>query len=132
MLLTSLLTRYITIAFCVIGFAVLASFPGRHKEEGPDDEEQDVKPFPLKWMSYGAMACASLAAILSFVAAFWQHLSSSTVVTMAEALTYGVVGGRVGTVAMVLGWGCAGFTALTFLGLLIMILTLRALDRITA
>jgi hypothetical protein len=72
----------------------------------------------------------TLSSLLIFVSVFWQHIASSAAVTMGQSLSYGTVKGKVGTVAMVLGWGSVLVNILSALAILIMVLSIRVLSQI--
>jgi hypothetical protein len=131
--LTSDLNRFISIAFAIISFVALATFPGRYKEVVPDTgSEIDINPFPSRPIIRFALACSIVASILAFVSALWQHLSSSTAKVMTHALTYGTTTGQVGKAAMVLGWGGAIWSALPVIGLAVMLMSMTVIESLMA
>ena len=79
-------------------------------------------------MSYVVLAVLTLASLLVFVSVFWQHIASASTVTLGQSLSYGNVKGKVGTVAMVLGWGAVFLEALAAVAMVVMILSIRVLS----
>ncbi|TGO07788.1 hypothetical protein BTUL_0247g00170 [Botrytis tulipae] len=100
---------------------------GRHDEENLADVEREVIPFPSRLSSNWALIVIVLASLLSFVSAFWQHISSGTGASMVRSLSYGTIRTVVGPAAMALAWGSVFFLFLTTFGLLLMILSIKAL-----
>ena len=111
---------------------LLATFPNWHKEsDGTTGSLVDVKPFPSRPVSQVALTVSSVATVLLLVAGLWQHVGSVGAAAMAEMANYGNVKTDIGIVAVAMAW--AGFTLTTIvsMGLLILILSIRALDRLT-
>ena len=75
-----------------------------------------MKPFPSRPVSQIALAASALAAVLALVSMMWQ---------------YRTVKSGVGTVSLALGWTGFALMALTAIGLLVMILSIRILDQLT-
>lgn len=115
------------LVLALIATAGLATFPGWHKEENSNGSERDVKPFPSAPVSRWCAALTGLAAGLFHVSAFWQHVSIAAVISTASILTYEAIEVKVGSVAIALGWTSAFLTSISFLGLVIMILSIRVL-----
>jgi hypothetical protein len=87
-----------------------------------------VKPFPSRPVSYIVLALLILASLLIFVSVYWQHIASSAAVTMGQSLSYGTVKGKVGAVAMVLGWGSVFLDILAGVAMYVMILSIKVLS----
>jgi hypothetical protein len=129
-LFSGLLFMALVLAFLCILF--LATFPNWHEmSNGSTGSLVDVKPFPSRAVSQVALTVSSVAAVLLLVAGLWQHVGSVGAAAMAEMANYGNVETDIGTVAVAMAW--AGFTLTTIvsMGLLILILSIRALDRLT-
>lgn len=107
------------------------TFPGWHEEIDDDGSERDVKPFPSRHWSYTATILSTLASILALLSMLWQHVASVTFVTNVENMTYLLAKGQVGAVGLSLGWLAVGAMVLGSTGLLVMILSIRMLDRLT-
>ena len=109
----------------------MATFPGWHEEfDAQSDSEIDVKPFPSRPVSSGCLALIAAAAVLSLLASLWQHTASVSVSSLIETTTYGYVKTEIGTSAMVLGWIGFFLFAVVSTGLLVMVLSIRTLDRL--
>lgn len=114
--------------FC---FILLATFPGWHEERDEAGSDIEVKPFPSRPVSQIALALIFVSSVFVLVSVLWQHTASVAASTVAQDLGNGSVKSGVGTAAMILGWfGFALFVIVT-IGLLIMILSIRALDQLT-
>lgn len=87
----------------------------------------DTKPFPSYVVSKIIFAVLTLSSLLIFVSAFWQHIGSSAGVVMGESLTYGLVRGHVGGVAMGLGWASTALAMIGAIAMFVMILGIRVL-----
>jgi len=109
---------------------LLSTFPGWHTEDDGSGSEREVKPFPSRTVSYIVLTLLALASLLIFVSVFWQHIASSAAVTMGQSLSYGAVKGKVGVLAMVLGWIAVFLDILSMLAILIMILSIKALAEV--
>lgn len=119
------------IALLVIVIAILMTFPGWHEDTDDAGSEVDVKPFPSRTLSTIATLLSTFASALALLSMLWQHVASVTFVTNAENMTYRLVKGRVGVVGLALGW-LAVFTMIAgSIGLVVMILSVRLLDRLT-
>ncbi|KAJ5788392.1 hypothetical protein N7457_003382 [Penicillium paradoxum] len=122
---------YIAILACFICFIILSTFPGWHEEIDDDGSEREVKPFPSRPLSHIVMYLSFLGAGFGFISVLWQHINSSSTVSMAETLTYGGVTGHVGALAMSLGWIAVGATGLVGIGLHVMILSIELIRVLT-
>ncbi|KAK0656300.1 Ca2+ regulator and membrane fusion protein Fig1-domain-containing protein [Cercophora newfieldiana] len=118
---------FVAIIFTFFGIVLLATFPGWHDEEDSEGSERQVKPFPSRRVSQIALSLYTAAFLLSFITVLWQHLGSAAAYTLANALTYDTIDASVGAGAMALGWVGVGLSALTALGMLLMIMSIRVL-----
>ena len=122
----------IAIIFAFITFLLLATFPGWHQERDPSGSDlNDVKPFPSRPVSQTALALIFIASIFVLVSVLWQHTASVAAAQIAQDLGNGSVKSGVGTAAMVLGWFSFALLVVVTIGLLIMILSIQALDQLT-
>ncbi|KAH8597409.1 Ca2+ regulator and membrane fusion protein Fig1-domain-containing protein [Bisporella sp. PMI_857] len=121
---------FATIPLLAIAFVLLATFPGWHEEVDDDGSEREVKPFPSRAVSYACLAILCIASLLVFVSIFWQHISASGAVVMSEQMTYGAVQGTTGTAAMVMGWLGVFLVLFAMIGIVVMIVSIKALDRL--
>ena len=119
------------IALAFIAICLLLTFPGWHQEVDDNGSEHEVKPFPSRPVSLIALAASTLGAMLALVSMIWQHTASVAAATTAQNLGYGTVKSAVGVTALVLGWIAFAFLALTAIGLLVMILSIRILNGLT-
>lgn len=121
----------VAIILAFVCFIILATFPGWHEERDEAGSDIEVKPFPSRPVSQIALALIFIASVFVLVSVLWQHTASVAASTVAQDFGNGSVKSGVGTAAMILGWfGFALFIIVT-IGLLIMILSIRALDRLT-
>ena len=72
-----------------------------------------------------------LASLLALVSMMWQHTASVAAATTAQDMAYGAVKSRVGAVSMTLGWMALAFLIISALGLALVILSIRLIDRLT-
>lgn len=110
---------------------LLATFPGWHEEENSEGSAMDVKPFPSRPVSRVALGCTTASAIVALLASFWQHMAGAAASAMAAAFTYGAAKGGIGAGAIVCGWLSFVLLMIVALGLVIMILSIKVLDRLT-
>ena len=75
------------------------------------------------------LAFLLLALLFLITAILWQHVAVVAHAATTEAAFQGAVRGKVGNVAMGLGWGSIGLVMLVGVGVLIMILNLRLLNQ---
>lgn len=122
----------VAIILAFVTFVLLATFPGWHEERDRDtDSTVDVKPFPSRPVSQVALALIFISSIFVLVSVLWQHTASVAASTIAQDLGNGSVKSGVGTSAMVLGWFAFVLLIIVTIGLLVMILSIMALDRLT-
>lgn len=76
-------------------------------------------------------AICALAVLFTFVSALWQHTASATAATLLEHSTVSLVKGDVGSVGVALAWLVFGLWMVVFLGIFIMIRSIKILDRLT-
>lgn len=122
----------IAIIFAFICFLLLATFPGWHEEEDSEGSEREVKPFPSRPVSQVALAIIFIASVFVLVSVLWQHTASVAASTIAEDFANGSVMSGVGTSAMVLGWFSFTLLIIVTIGLLVMILSIRALSELAS
>jgi Ca2+ regulator and membrane fusion protein Fig1 len=113
-----------------IAILLLTTFPSWHNAMDEASSEREIKPFPSRPVSYLILALLTLASLLVFVSVFWLHIASSAAVTMGQSLSYGTVKGKVGTLAVVLGWGAVLLEILAAVGMAITILSIKALENL--
>lgn len=129
-LFSGLLFMALVLAF--LGILLLSTFPGWHQEHDENTGSMvDVKPFPSRPVSNVALAFSSVAATLLLIAGLWQHIGSVGAAAMADMANYGNVRTDIGAAAVSMAWAGFTLTAIAAMGLLTMILSLRALDRLT-
>ncbi|TVY55454.1 hypothetical protein LCER1_G003618, partial [Lachnellula cervina] len=110
-----------------ITILLLATFPDWHEEEVAEGSSREVKPFPSRPVSQLALGIITLASLFAFVSLLWQHVATSAAASMIRSLSYGTVRGHVGPAAMALGWVGVFFSIVVTIGLLVMILSIKAL-----
>lgn len=71
-----------------------------------------------------------VAAVMSLLSVFWQHLGSAGAATMVRILTAGVIKTHLGSVIMGLGWTTVVINVVVFWGVLVMILSIRVLSQL--
>ncbi|KAF1984069.1 membrane fusion mating protein FIG1 [Aulographum hederae CBS 113979] len=121
----------VAIVLAFLTFVLLATFPGWHHEQDElTGSELDVKPFPSRPVSQVALALIFIASIFVLVSVLWQHTASVAAATIAQDLGNGSVRSGVGTSAMVLGWFGFVLLIIVTIGLLVMILSIMALDKL--
>ena len=118
---------FITIPLVFISILLLGTFPSWHTEEDEGGSEREVKPFPSRRVSYIILALLTLSSLLIFVSVFWQHIAAASALSMVRSLSYGTVKVRVGTLAMVLGWGSVALDVIAAIGIYVMIASFRVL-----
>ena len=118
------------VAIGFIIFCLLATFPGWHQEVDENGSERDVKRFPNRSLSQLACGLSAVTAFLALISSLWQHTAAVAAATTAENMGYGFVKSSVGGAAMGLGWAAFAALLLPFLGLLILILSLRVFDEL--
>ncbi|CAI7627224.1 unnamed protein product [Penicillium glandicola] len=122
---------YLVVALMFICFLVLSTFPGWHHEVDDDGSEREVKAFPSQMSIITCLLLTSTSFGFGLMSALWQHINSSATATMTEILTYGAISGRVGGVAMALGWLSTGLIAFTCIWLFVIILSIEFIRRLT-
>ncbi|XPT03350.1 hypothetical protein M3J09_012444 [Ascochyta lentis] len=128
-LFSGLLFMAIVLAF--LSILLLATFPGWHEESnGSTGSMVDVKPFPSRTVSRVALTFSSVATVLLLIAGLWQHVGSVGAAAMAGMANYGNVKTDIGAGAVAMAWIGFTLTTLVSVGLLVMILSIMALDRL--
>lgn len=119
-------SRIVAIILAFICFIVLATFPGWHEERDDSGSDIEVKPFPSRPVSQAALALIFIASVFVLVSVLWQHTAAVAASTVAQDFGNGSVKSGVGTSAMILGWFGFALFILVTIGLLVMILSIRA------
>ncbi|KAL0929891.1 uncharacterized protein CTRU02_215100 [Colletotrichum truncatum] len=119
---------FISIVFSFIAFILLETFPAWAETEDPEASDNEPKPFPSRPVSMIVLVCLFFSSLCSLLAGFWQHLSSSAAIAMGSVFSQGAVEGHVCAGAMALGWISFFLLTLSFLMMLIMILSIRVLS----
>jgi len=121
----------VAIVLAFLTFILLATFPGWHAEQDEiTGSDLDVKPFPSRPVSQIALALIFIASIFVLVSVLWQHTASVAAAQIAQDLGNGSVQAGVGTSAMILGWFGFALLIIVTIGLLVMILSIMALDKL--
>ena len=122
----------VAIVLAFITFLLLATFPGWHEEhDARTGSDIDIKPFPSRPVSQVALAMIFISSVFVLVSVLWQHTASVAAAQIAQDFGNGSVKSGVGTSAMVLGWFGFALLIIVTVGLLIMILSIRLLDKLT-
>ena len=119
----------IVLAFMFI--VLLVTFPGWHEERDEAGSDIEVRPFPSRPVSQIACVMSGLSSVFAGVGILWQHSGAVAAATIAEASTYGNVKAAVGSTAMILGWLSEALVVIACTGIIIMVLSIRALDMLT-
>lgn len=77
------------------------------------------------------MALSLLSAVFFLVSALWQHVAAATCASLVGTVTDGRLQGSVGGVSAALAWLAFALAMVVFGGLLVLILSIRILDRLT-
>jgi hypothetical protein len=119
-------------AFTGLAFAGFATFP-RWREERDARTGSDIfiKQFPSRPMSEAITFLLALASLLLLVSALWQHVATASVVSTVSSMSQRELVGHVGATAAVLIWLPLTFVIVTFIATVIMIISVRLLDRLT-
>lgn len=120
----------IILAFCAL--VLFATFPGWHYEHDEiTGSEVDVKPFPSKSVMQVCLGLSVVAAMTMLVMSLWQHTAAVAARSTMLAGSYGNVSAEIGAAAIALSWiSCAILFTVT-IGVLVMLLSMSALDRLT-
>ena len=120
-------------ALAGLAFVGLATFPGWVEEhDEATGSDIDVKPFPSRAVSQAIAFVLLMASLLVLVSCLWQHVAAASVVTTVSSMSQQRVIGHVGAVAAVLVWLSLTLVVFTFLGILVMIISIYMLDLLTA
>lgn len=116
-------------ALTCLDFVALASFPGwteaRDETTGSDF---DIKPYPSRAISEATAFALLMASLLILASCLWQHVAAALVVTTVSSMSQQRVVGHVGATAAVLVWLSLALVVFTFLGILVMIISIHMLD----
>ena len=115
------------VALAFITICLVITFPGWHTDLDDDGSGREVKLFPSRPVAQIALTTSTLGAMFALVSMIWQHTASVAAATTAQSLGYGTVESAVGATALALGWIGFALLALTAIGLLVMILSIRIL-----
>ena len=115
----------------LIGIVLLGTFPSWHKDTGDDSSEYEVKPFPSRAISYAVLWLLGFSQAFGFMSALWLHVSAATAATTLEIMFGDLVSASVGTAVVTFAWIAFFLNSVAWLGVLIMILSIRILDRLT-
>ena len=124
-------SRIVAIILAFACFILLATFPGWHEETDDQGSERDVKPFPSRPVSQIALALIFVASVFVLVSVLWKHTASVGATPIAKDRGNVSVRRGVGTAAMILGWFGFALLIIVTIGLLVMILSIRILDKLT-
>lgn len=118
-------------AFAIVGFLLLSTFPRWHPEEDSEGSDREVKAFPSRKISLFVLFCSFVAAFMALLSAFWQHLSAGATMAMVRAFAYGSVSSRTGSAAMAFGWVATGVMIIGTIALSRLVLVQRQLEALT-
>ena len=119
------------VALATLSVLGMATFPSWREDIDPSTgSDVDVKPFPSRPVSQVCLAFSAAAALLSLLASLWQHTAAVSISSLVETTSYGYVKAGIGTSAMVLGWIGFFLFATVAIGLLVLMLSIRRLDRL--
>ena len=119
-------------ALAGLAFVGLATFPGWVEEhDETTGSDIDVKPFPSRAVSQAIAFVLLMASLLILVSCLWQHVAAASVVTTVSSMSQQRIVGHVGAVAAVLVWLSLALVVFTFLGNLVMIISIYTLDMLT-
>ena len=120
-------------ALAGLAFVGLATFPGWVEEhDETTGSDIDVKPFPSRAVSQAIAFVLLMASLLILMSCLWQHVAAASVVTTVSSMSQQRIAGHVGAVAAVLVWLSLTLVVFTFLGILVMIISIYMLDLLTA
>lgn len=118
-------------AFSILSFLLLSTFPSWHEEENSEGSEREIKPFPSRPVSLVVLAFLGISAMMTLLSVFWQQMVTSEAVTLMGIVTSGVVQVEVGAAAMGLGWAIFFLNAVSFIAILLVVLSLSILAVLT-
>jgi hypothetical protein len=120
------------IALSAIAWLGLATFPGWHEEhDARTGEDIDIKPFPSRSVSHMCLFMCCLATLFLLTSALWQHVAAATAASIISSSTQGYLSAHVGPAAATLIWLAWALLVLPGIGLLVLIWSIRLLDRLT-
>jgi hypothetical protein len=129
-LFSGLLIMAIILAFLTV--LLLSTFPGWQQEtDTATGSVIDVKPFPSQAVSRVVASFSLVAAILGLIGSLWQHVGTVGAAAMAEMANYGNVQTTVGAGAVAMAWIAVVLLSVVFLAMLVMILSIKLLDRLS-
>lgn len=95
-----------------------------------DGEYRENKAFPQIGRTHAATSFCVVSALLLILASLWQHVAAITVGSAIEAAFGGVIKSRVGNIAIGLMWGSTSAAALVAMGMVIVIIAMRLIDKL--
>lgn len=117
------------IALNILAFGLVSTFPGWHIEVDDDGLETEVKPFPSKVRSRGALALMMISTICVLISVLWQHIAAVAAAGSISTALGGAASNHVGATSMGLGWAGVGVTVIATLGIAIYVLAMQLFDR---
>ncbi|KAG8158006.1 hypothetical protein KVR01_012278 [Diaporthe batatas] len=138
---------FVAIGCSLIAFCLLYTFSPAHLgddletpeiyEQSSNSERRDARgraikrKHPVPVIRQMVLWFTLVAAVMSLLSVFWQHLGSAGVATMIRVLAAGEIKTHLGSVSMGLGWTTVVINAAVFLGWLLMILSIRILSQLS-
>ncbi|KAF7957391.1 hypothetical protein EAE96_002976 [Botrytis aclada] len=121
---------YISLPLALLTILLLTLIPRWRTDRNPDtNSERRVKSFLSRALSMTLCLTSGSAFLLAFTSVPWQHLAAVTASRFIEHMSYGGLVARVGSKAMVIGWLGVLMLWFTFVGCLLMVLSLRKVRR---
>ena len=113
-------------------FFGLSTFPGWHEEHDPrTGSDIDIKPFPSRTTSLIVALELALGSLLWLTAGLWQHVAAAAIGTMLSSTAQGDIDSHVGAAAVALVWVCLALVSVSFVGIVVMIMSISMLYRLT-
>lgn len=114
-----------------VAFVALSTLPGWHTQVDIDGLEHEVKPFPSRTTTSIIGWTLAWAIGFGFVSSLWVHVG---VVAATESIKVNfrqLVETRLGVVVLTLSWVAVALTVLALTAIIVMILSIRLLERLT-
>lgn len=125
------MVRLAAMAISILVLCGLVSVPGWHEEEDDDLESNvGVKSFTSRQLLQAVLVASAFSAILLLISALWQNVSAAAAGVTISYTTYGTTKAHVGPASMVLLWLAFLVLTLVSVGLLVMVLSINALDNL--
>ncbi|PVH97192.1 hypothetical protein DM02DRAFT_597973 [Periconia macrospinosa] len=123
---------FMAVVLAFVSIILLATFPTwRSERDERTGSDVEVKPFPSRPVTHVAIACSLVASILLLVSSLWQHVGSVGAAAMADISYQGNVHTAIGAQAVSMAWASVILVVIPTIGLIVMILSIMALDRLT-